>query len=86
MWLFLAGAYTIVFGDNMNEHIRLLAEQARKHHMSNGWAYQHHYEHQTDFEEKFAKILIYECIKIAVFKGDATTGRHIREHFELDYE
>ena len=70
----------------MNEKIRLLAEQARKHNMSDSWAYQHHYEHQKDFEEKFAKILIYECIKIAVFKGDAATGRHIREYFELDYE
>jgi len=66
----------------MNEKIGLLAEQARKKPMGNSWCY----TAPQEFEQKFAKILIYECIKIAVFKGDAATGRHIREHFELNYE
>jgi len=66
----------------MNEKIGLLAKQAGKKPMGNSWCY----TTPQEFEQKFAEILIYECIKIAVFKGDATTGRHIREHFELDYE
>ena len=31
--------------------------------------------------EKFAEMIVFECIKLAVFKGDAKTGRAIKEHF-----
>jgi hypothetical protein len=64
----------------MNETIRLLAEQARKEPMGNSWTYLH----SKEFEEKFAKILIYECIKIAVFKGNSATGKAIKEHFGVE--
>ena len=30
---------------------------------------------------KFAELIVFECIKIAVFKGDTTTGKAIKEHF-----
>jgi UDP-N-acetyl-D-mannosaminuronic acid transferase (WecB/TagA/CpsF family) len=36
------------------------------------------------YNEKLANIIIFECIKIAVFKGDATTGRAIKEHFGVE--
>jgi hypothetical protein len=31
--------------------------------------------------ERFAELIIFECIKIAVFRGDAKTAREIKEHF-----
>jgi hypothetical protein len=34
--------------------------------------------------EQFAELLVFECIKIAVFKGDATTGKAIKEHFGVE--
>jgi hypothetical protein len=35
-----------------------------------------------DFDkEKFAELIVFECIKLAVFKGDASTGKAIKEHF-----
>ena len=34
--------------------------------------------------EKFGELIVFECIKLAVFKGDATTGKAIKEHFEVN--
>jgi hypothetical protein len=31
--------------------------------------------------ERFAELIIFECIKIAVFRGDSKTAREIKEHF-----
>jgi len=30
---------------------------------------------------RFAEMIVFECIKLAVFKGDAKTGKAIKEHF-----
>jgi hypothetical protein len=30
---------------------------------------------------KFAELILFECIKIAAFKGDSATGKEIKEHF-----
>jgi len=48
--------------------------------------------HQTEWEEldydrileKFAELLLFECIKLAVFRGDKETGKAIKDHFELE--
>lgn len=37
-----------------------------------------------DNVNKLADLIVFECIKIAVFKGDATTGKAIKEHFGVD--
>ena len=38
-----------------------------------------------DFDkEKFAELIVFECIKLAVFKGDASTGKAIKEHFGVE--
>jgi len=29
-------------------------------------------------------LIVFECIKLAVFKGDATTGKAIKEHFGVE--
>ena len=34
--------------------------------------------------EKFAEMIVFECIKLAVFKGDAKTGKAIKEHFGVE--
>jgi len=33
--------------------------------------------------EKFAKMIIFECTKIAVFNGDKKTGQLIKDFFEV---
>jgi len=59
----------------MNEQIKQLWEEAAKTTQSDSW------EEQTKFMERFAELIVFECVKIAVFKGDATTGKAIKEHF-----
>jgi hypothetical protein len=40
----------------------------------------------VDNVEKFANLIIFECIKIAVFKGDKDTGKAIKDHFGVENE
>jgi hypothetical protein len=64
----------------MNERIKELAEQATKKYdrLGNEIPFA-----QPDLE-KFAQLIVFECVKIAVFKGDATTGKAIKEHFGVE--
>ena len=61
----------------MNERIKELAKQATTYidpSANDGVCW--------DFDkEKFAELIVFECIKLAVFKGDASTGKAIKEHF-----
>lgn len=66
----------------MNERIDQLAEEC--------WVYTKeplfsvkspHWEFDR---QKFAELILFECVKIAVFKGDADTGRAIRSHFGVE--
>lgn len=60
----------------MNERIKQLSIQAGFPEWSN---------HAIEFElEQFAELIVWECIKLAVFKGDATTGKAIKEHFGVE--
>ena len=34
--------------------------------------------------EKFARIIVFECIKLAVFKGDKETAKAIKKHFGIE--
>jgi hypothetical protein len=34
--------------------------------------------------KEFAELIIFECIKLAVFKGDSSTGKAIKDHFGID--
>jgi len=56
VWLFLAGAYTIVFGDDMNKRITELFEQAGTD-VSGKWM-------SVDNAEKFAELIVQVCIDI----------------------
>ena len=46
----------------------------------------HGHAEQEDVEkvEKFARIIVFECIKLAVFKGDKETAKAIKEHFGVE--
>ena len=59
----------------MNETLKNLAVQA-------GWD-NHHAQFDTRVE-KYAEILLFECIKLAVFKGDTATAAAIKEHFGVE--
>jgi hypothetical protein len=63
----------------MNNRIRLLAEQAG-FNMHNDLIDGHNFNYEI---EKLANIIIFECIKIAVFSGDPATGKAIKENFEV---
>ena len=64
----------------MNEQIKLLIEQATTYIdpiANDGVCW--------DFDkEKFAELILFECIKIAVFRGDKSTAKAIKEHFEVE--
>ena len=33
---------------------------------------------------KFGELIVFECIKLAVFKGDSATGKAIKQHFGVN--
>ena len=36
------------------------------------------------YDQKFAQIIIFECIKLAVFEGDSATAKKIKNHFGIE--
>jgi hypothetical protein len=64
----------------MNERIKELAEQAG-FNLSNDPIDGHSVAYEV---EKLVNIIMFECIKIAVFRGDAATGKAIKEHFGVE--
>jgi len=56
----------------MNELIQQLAEQC--------WDY----GRGTVNTKKFADLLLFECIKLATFRGDIATAKAIKEHFGVE--
>jgi len=68
----------------MNDRIKLLLEQSGFRYITDdgiGWA-----GNYNASLPKFAELIVRECIKLAVFKGDATTAKAIKEHFGVDDE
>lgn len=57
----------------MNENLRQLAISAQVEHCVS----------HVRLEE-FANSILFECIKLAVFKGDKETAKAIKEHFQLE--
>jgi len=49
---------------------------ADRHTFDQAW-FQH-------YNQKFAELIVFECIKLAVFKGDAATGKAIKQHFGVE--
>jgi len=64
----------------MNEKIKLLEKQCWDYRIDGKLIDGHlHFD-----VEKFANILIFECMKLAVFKGDSATAKAIKEHFGVE--
>ena len=59
----------------MNDTLKSIAKQAQVEHCVS----------HVRLEE-FANLILFECIKIAVFKGDKDTGKAIKDHFGVDNE
>jgi hypothetical protein len=64
----------------MNEQIKLSAEQATRKYDRLGFEIPFA---QPDLEQ-FANLILFECVKLAVFNGDNTTARAIKEHFGME--
>lgn len=64
----------------MNDLIKELEKQCWSHRVD-GALIDGHLHFDT---KKFADLIIFECIKLAVFKGDSATGRAIKEHFGVE--
>ena len=71
---------TLIQIANMNERIKELEKQCWSHRVD-GVLVDGHLHFDT---QKFAELIVFECIKLAVFKGDATTGKAIKEHFGVE--
>ena len=59
----------------MNDTLKSIAKQAQVEHCIS----------HVRLEE-FANLILFECIKIAVFKGDKDTGKAIKDHFGVENE
>jgi len=68
----------------VNEHIKALAKEHFCSTEFNDGTVHECYEFSEVELANFAELLVFECIKLAVFKGDATTGKAIKEHFGVD--
>ena len=64
----------------MNDRIKELEKQCWSHRVD-GALIDGHLHFDT---KKFAELIIFECIKLAVFKGDSATGQAIKEHFGVE--
>jgi hypothetical protein len=65
----------------MNDLIKEFARQA-------GFKVNYHHEDVQAIKmaqyKEFAELIIFECIKLAVFKGDSSTAKAIKEHFGVE--
>ena len=69
----------------MNERIRQLAEQAGSTHKQNLGVYQFY----TDELEKFAELIVQECIGVADHSnvtGKSIIGERIKQHFGVELD
>ncbi len=85
----------------MNERIKVLIEQANELDYETFDEYNHKtVQHYKFDKEKFAQLIVFECIKVAVFKdsgtistaevagwmaaGRSTAAKMIKEHFGVE--
>ena len=69
----------------MNERIRQLAEECGLLYKQPGPSVETRYtKKKEETLAAFAELIVFECIKLVVFKGDAITGKAIKEHFGVE--
>lgn len=67
----------------MNERFKQLLAQAYDEAVPETWTTLSS-EQLDRIYEKFAELIVFECIKIAVFGGDTKTGKAVKEHFGVE--
>jgi hypothetical protein len=69
----------------MNERIRQLADEARKYAWKNETHWSANAEREALFEQKFAELIVRECISTLDQDDGATHhGELLQEHFGVD--
>ena len=61
----------------MIEHIKLPPQEWLGYDPERGDIHGYSFEQMREFVE----LILFECIKLAVFKGDTATAQAIKEHF-----
>jgi hypothetical protein len=61
----------------MNERIKLPAQEWLGYDPERGDLHGYTFEQMREF----SKLIVFECVKLSVFKGDTATGKAIKEHF-----
>ena len=64
----------------MNERIQQLAEQARKKPLGNSWTYRL----SGEFEQKFAELIVQECMSTLYLNGYDDAVVQIQKHFGVE--
>jgi hypothetical protein len=64
----------------MNERFKLLAEQARKKPLGNSWTYRL----SGEFEQKFAELVVRECMSNLYLNGYDDAVMQIKQHFGIE--
>jgi hypothetical protein len=62
----------------------LIKEFARQAGFKVNWQHEDVQEIKMAQYKEFAELIIFECIKLAVFKGDSSTGKAIKDHFGIE--
>ena len=65
----------------LNWKIKQLAEDARSHQVVLTAVGDQQWQQHLEFCQIFSDLIIFECIKLAVFHGDKETGNAIQRHF-----
>ena len=64
----------------MNERFKELAEQARKKPLGNSWTYRL----SGEFEQKFAELIVQECMSTLYLNGYDDAVVQIQKHFGVE--
>jgi len=62
----------------------LVKEFARQAGFKVNWQHEDVQEIKMAQYKEFAELIIFECIKLAVFKGDSSTAKAIKDHFGIE--
>ena len=62
----------------------LIKEFARQAGFKVNFQHEDHQAIRMAQYKEFAELIVFECIKLAVFKGDSSTGKAIKEHFGIE--
>lgn len=62
----------------------LIKEFARQSGFKVNWQHEDVQAVKMAQYKEFAELIIFECIKLAIFKGDSSTAKAIKQHFGVE--